>query len=266
MLGGSSCERILGAQAPLTRSPAVRQTDPQLPDASTAFPEGLFFDVKTAQGVAFIPASMEESDCYLDLAIGEQVVSAMVGGANTALARMKAGTSALEKVDEMLRGADAALAAPSAALASRLSSTDIGMFIEDTYRLQPPRSETPSPMQAAIYRDRIFRQTPSVNYVLVHFLIHRGVKLDLAAVRREFQAADRYVAPPKNFTSSSCKSGIEYQWPTMSGVRSSPPTRMLPQDTCTGVCARRPTRCSRTSGEALAAGNSRGARKGLWSV
>lgn len=218
--GDASCERILAVHGRLETTPLVRQTNPQQPDTSTLFPEGIFFNVTTSRGDPFIPASMQESDCYLDLAIGKHVVSAMVTGANTAIARMDARTSTLDKVDVMLRGVDEALARLSVAPASRLSSTDIAMFIEDTYRLQPPRMETPSPMQAAIYRERIYELAPGVSYVLTHFLVHRGAKLDIDSVRRAFQNDDRYVAPPKTYTSSSCKSGIDYQWPTMSGAPS----------------------------------------------
>ena len=58
-------------------------------------------------------------------AIGNQVVSAMVAGANTAIARIEARTSMLDKVDEMLRGVDEALARLSVAPASQSHEGDI---------------------------------------------------------------------------------------------------------------------------------------------
>ena len=121
----ASCERILAAHGRLETTPLVRQTDPQQPEISTLFPEGIFFNVTTSRGDPFIPASMEESECYLDLAIGNQVVSAMVAGANTAIARIEARTSMLDKVDEMLRGVDEALARLSVAPASQSHEGDI---------------------------------------------------------------------------------------------------------------------------------------------
>src|SRR3569833_4041942 len=64
-----------------------RLIDPQFPDESGTFPKGLFFAVVRSHGAPLQPSSIEESNCYLDLALGKEVVAAMVAGAKGAPAK-----------------------------------------------------------------------------------------------------------------------------------------------------------------------------------
>jgi hypothetical protein len=212
------CLGRLGPDGELVVSDLARLVDPQYPFESAYFPDGVFFVPSTSSGAAVLPSSIAESNCYLDLALGKELVQAMVAGANTAIQKRSA-VSSLKELDHVFKSVDLELSRRIQIDDGRgMRLSNLSSFIVDSYDLQMPRRDEPSPMQAAIYKEHIYQQWTSVDYVLVQFLAHRGVNLNVEALRRALQRRDSNVAPPTSFLGMDCDKGIEYQWPTMSGA------------------------------------------------
>jgi hypothetical protein len=218
----SECTKTFGAIDGMRVADLSRLVDPQFPDESGVFPNGLFFELMKSDGAPYTPSTMDESNCYLDAVLGKEVVSAMVKGAKRAVDGTHAGSSALKQIEKVFKSVDDEISRTiPVSQTTRLSLLDIRIFIEDRYRLQMPIRVAPSPMQAAIYGDDIYQEWTSVDYVLVRFLAHRGVKLNIDSIREAFQDRDKSVAPPTIISSRDCDAGIDYEWPTISGAPSS---------------------------------------------
>lgn len=217
----SACnaERSRADCANLWRGQQWREVDepiwfsPSLPDQGVV-PKLKMSALLDANGNRFVPANIQESNCFLDRIL-DQTTRTAIKGAGSALAR--AGSPDMDEdvdllLNEAARRVDAAIGVEKSSPAGTLTS--ILVNLQSLYGISRGPETDAGPFLRYAYSQRLYDGRTVTWYVLLAYVEHLGVRpFHMEMYLRQLRARDAKYAPPESLRVEGCV--IDYKWPHM---------------------------------------------------
>jgi hypothetical protein len=192
--------------------------------------------LRRPDGTAFIPASIDESNCFLDRVLDERTRRGLRVGAEE---MMKSGRSVpmADRIQLLLQ--HACVRGEATQIDEALHCSTLSSVLTNLDRLYGISAADGANGPFVQYSSRlgIYSGSNILWYALLSYAQHLGVRrLPIQDFLKSFRAADRHLAPPTTLKASGCAGGIDYKWPTITSVLDG--DEVFPNDerTHVGVC------------------------------